>query len=433
MQYLSGATKAVPVGSATSFSHMPLTKEAKDDFTRRILKDLQMFVDPDNRPDEESLRTWAARTSTSSVTVKSQLILDLDLWKNSIQRIVQMRVYSWRQLERIQLMVMQGLVNFADQSEGLTELLKSLPDIPGAGSNSLDQANQYMIEFSRLLVKFFETTKQSANDLHKKIEGFHHSLDNEQFAASNEEFELLGLPPETQNLCSRVRSFLEAKLQLEISDILNLAPEKLGFGLPAAETSVSSAANEYLHSSSQLLVLAHDAVLEICREMSIEPNDLKCSKYHHSVISYGDIQEFVPLLAQTGGLAHRIVVADEERLPVIEQAITNMGLNEAITLLPSVPSLGTHVICEAGQLNLATIAGTLWRATGATVGLAERVRTRVDIDWEPIGNLLDRSRFQQSDSQVPVTPELPKMANGQAAPLISQDQQLPGAGIQVHQ
>ena len=46
-------------------------------------------------------------------------------------------------------------------------------------------------------------------------------------------------------------------------------------------------------------------------------------------------------------------------------------------------------MCDASQLNIPHLVGTLWRPSGATLSLAERLRTRVDIDWDPVSKLLD--------------------------------------------
>ena len=69
-------------------------------------------------------------------------------------------------------------------------------------------------------------------------------------------------------------------------------------------------------------------------------------------------------------------------------------------MLPGTPSQGTYLLCDATNLNLPFLVTTLWRPTGSTMSLVEKLRSRVDIEWEPASGLL-QWQLANSDSLAP--------------------------------
>ncbi len=150
---------------------LPLTSQASQDFTRRLLKDLgvidsQLQLSDMTNSDEGNsiLRSWARRLSPSQQNM--QMAEDVDTWKRSISTVLQMRVYNWRQIEQIQLNVIEGLLDFCDhRTQELVRLFEPFSEILGPSEQMPELAIDYLRQFTERCFHVLEVYKREGRAL----------------------------------------------------------------------------------------------------------------------------------------------------------------------------------------------------------------------------------------------------------------------------
>jgi serine/threonine protein kinase len=371
-----------------SSSFLPLTQEAIEKLIQGILRDMRLI--PGHVPEDEFNLTWIARLSAVAENRQIQLAKDVDQWQRWISHHTQVRIYTWRQVDRIQLEVIQGLLNYLDQQlPAVIEKLKTTSPFSNMKLKLLEAAQNYLNELIRICVHFMEVVREQAGRYRSQLESWQQSLlAGSDSGRSGLELGITGLAPQTQTLFNQVCRLLEDRIASKLIAILKSTPETLGLPSIAPDTSivepmfVDQTEVEFLETSQKLFV-------QSCRDMSLNPDDLECHMYHYSTVNFDELKDMVPVFADGGGEIVRMVVTSREQLSFLEDTLNRLGIANTTTLFPGSSSLGTHVICDAVNLNLSHIVSTLWRPTGATLSLAERLRTRVDIEWEDVSMLLN--------------------------------------------
>ncbi len=370
-------------------NYMPLTKEAIEELTRKTLREMSLVFD--GVPANQVAELWAVRLLGSSEQRNLQLAKDLDHWQKSIMRQVQMRVYNWRQIERIQLEVIQGLLNYLDtQLASTLNQLRQFTQLFPKKHSIAELAQLYVAEFTKACANFMEQVRSESQELALAIQAWR----NEIMASATSVIRQChmtthGLTPQTQTLCAHVRASLEDRFFAQVIEILAKAPEKIGLPTVGGDASNAAIITPAVTSAADVLSNAQALIVQSCKEMGINASDLQCRMYHHSTVSFDDLRETAPPLADGGGEIVRMIVTNEEQLPTVDSAVKELGIASSTTLLPGTPSLGTQIVCDAGNLSLPYIVSSLWRPTGATLSLAERLRTRVDIEWQEVSGLLN--------------------------------------------
>ncbi|MFO0941981.1 MAG: protein kinase [Pirellulales bacterium] len=386
----SRTTEEETTGNPNS-TYMPLTKEAIDELIRKTLREMALVFD--GVPASQVAELWAVRLLGSRERRQMQLATDLDHWQKVIIRQVQMRVYNWRQIERIQLEVIQGLLKYLDTQLAITlEQLRQFPQLFPKKHNIAELAQAYVGEFTKACVNFMEQVRSESQELALAMQAWR----NEIIAGASSlirhcQMSTHGLTPQTQTLCAHVRASLEDQFFTQLIELLNKAPEKVG--LPNVPCEIGTdPAGSFLGSAAEVLGKAKELIVQSCKEMGINASDLQCRMYHHSTVSFDELRDTAPSLADGGGEIVRMIVTNEEQLQTVDSAVKELGIAGITTLLPGTPSLGTQIVCDAGNLSLPFIVSSLWRPTGATLSLAERLRTRVDIEWQEVSGLLNWHR-----------------------------------------
>ncbi len=85
----------------------------------------------------------------------------------------------------------------------------------------------------------------------------------------------------------------------------------------------------------------------------------------------------------------RIGITPTEQEQVALLALKREQLDSKTTLIAARRSLASCLLCEGGGLKLHQLVSTLWRPCPKTLQLAERLRTRIDVEWYPATRLLD--------------------------------------------
>ncbi len=374
--------------ASLSSSFLPLTPEAIEKLIQRTLADMRLTYQ--DSPEDDFKAAWMARLSPVPEERQLQLAKDVDQWQRWISHHIKVRVYNWRQVERIQLEMIQGLLNYMDrQLPDAIEKLKILDPQSSKRLNLQETAKGYLSDLAKICVQFMELVRADGSQYRAQLQSWLQSLlTGSESNRSSLELGITGLAPQTQQLYRQVMAQLEDRIASKLTAILRSAPEKIG--LPAIESdSIISDRLMVPRSEVELLGTAQSLFLQVCKEMGMNPDDLECHMYHHSTVNFNDLKDLVPALAEGGGEIVRMIVANGEQLSQMEDTLIKLGLANTTTLVPGTSSLGTQVICEAANLNLPQIISTLWRPSGATLSLAERLRTRIDIEWEDASSLLN--------------------------------------------
>ncbi len=418
-----------PASEPTS-TYLPLTKEAIEELVRRSLREMGLVFD--TLPPDEVAMMWANRLMGDEQSRQQQLAKDVDHWQRAISRQVQMRVYSWRQIERIQVEVIQGLLNYLDhQLSGTLDTLLQFPQYFSKKVNLATAAQNYVGEFTKCCVNFMEQVRSDSQELALAIQAWRNAIVAGGQGGGSQPGSRTGLTPQTQTLCAKVRAKLEDRLFYQLCNILGKAASKIG--LPSAEPSTSNCVKvvetpSELTTATEVLETTVLAVKQACVEMGVNAEDLQNRSYHHSTIGFDDLRSVAPHLADGGGEIVRMIVTNEDQLPMVDGAVRELGIAGTTTLLPCTPSLGTQIVCDAANISMQYIVSTLWRPTGATLSLAERLRTRVDIEWDEVSKLLswqNSSSIEATDNQESNTQEISAIApqlniSSQSMPGVSQ-------------
>lgn len=399
-----------------SANYLPLTTVAIDKLIQRTLGDMRLTFDAAFV--QEFKEAWTARLSSATSEWQLQMAKDVEQWQRWISHHVQVRVYSWRQVERIQLELIRGLLNYiSNQVAPTLEKLKTLDSQFMTKPNLQEAAKSYLNDLAKTCVHFMGIVRNEGTKYGAQLKNW---LQSPLLKTENCQLEYgagdASLKPLSQQVYSIMRTQLEDRIGSRLTIIPRSALKQVGLPSRPGESTIASL--DLPESEADLLDWARQLMMQISKEMGLNPDDLDSNPYHHSTINLKELKEIVPAIAEGGGEILRMVVANQEQIPQLQDALREMGIKDTTTLVPGTPSLGTQVICDAVNLNLSQIVSTLWRPSGAAFSLAERLRTRVDIEWEDSSSLLnwkfsDMANDQQAENASAV------QQNSQPAPSIS--------------
>ena len=177
----------------------------------------------------------------------------------------------------------------------------------------------------------------------------------------------------------------------------------MGFAAQARHIDRHEAANVNLN---YMLSLSSDLVTRISKEIGI--GDEEYSEICNAQgLSLSELEGFYPNLVASGAEIDRLVITPGEQHGVLTDVLEARKLIKNTTVITSTRSLGTHVLCDAAGFELRQVICALWRPSPGTLQLSERLRTRVDIDWEPAATLLESTAELLAESSLPSIPIAP--------------------------
>ncbi len=384
---------------------LPLTDQACQEFTRRLLHDLGVVQTHRGLPElagsEEGdtlLSQWARRMSADPAIVARQLKDDVQIWKDSISKIVQLRVYNWKQVEQIQLNVIEGVLDYCEhETLALAKLFAPFSDVLGPPERLLQSAVSYLKSYAEECVRQLNRFQSEGKALAGRLRTWCNSINAEKaFNEGSWEVNVAGLPTDIQLLANRVNAVLETTLHQESIRILEgpeAEAESLGPDVVPLTPDVVNL--------QYVLSLASTLVSDMVTELGIDPDDLDGTRDNPDEgLSLKEIEEYGPIIAQTGGNVFRFAVVPQQQLQALKSAIDGQDLATTTTIIPAATSLGTYISCDASRLNVANVVASLWRPATTTLQLAERLRTRVDIDWQSVTELLATPELPMPDSEL---------------------------------
>ncbi|MEZ6134765.1 MAG: protein kinase [Pirellulaceae bacterium] len=386
---------------------LPLTELACEEFRKRLLAELGVvhgLAQQDSVGRDKMLTQWARRMADNPEIVQAQLAADIAIWKNSIAKTVQMRVYNWKQVEQIQLRVIEGILDFCENDAvNLVQLFAPHQDLLGTPEAMLRSAIGYLRRFSEECMKLLTHFQGEGKSLSKRISSWCESISAEKVLnEASWEVNLSGLPPRLQLLASRVNAVLESTVHRLSLQIIDESERSLELSKPTLRPG-DVAENINLN---YMLSLSNDLVARIANEIGISESEFSESENADGV-SLNELARFYPALADSGGRLSRLVVAPAEQQVVVSHTLDKRKLLEHTTVIPSTRSLGTYILCDAVGLHMRQLVTSLWRPSPATLQLSERLRTRVDIDWEPATSLVEIEAIAEDDQFPPPAESMP--------------------------
>ena len=379
---------------ATASGDFPLTPQAREDFANRLMAELWLVVSDTPGPHDSTatddpsivLQCWARRVAEESEVVKLQLAEDLLAWKRAIAKIIRLRVYNWKQIEQIQIATIEAIVGFYEQqSIQLAEVLHSADLRPRDCKDLANAVCKYLKDFSEKCLELLQEFQRGGRTVARKVRSWSDSIGAEsQLNETAWDVNLSGMPPKLQLLANRVSAVLE-------STIHRLAAQQVGLEKVSQQ---SDQADELLGASSfslkTMLSLSTDLTSRLSAEMGITPEELNGSQgSEEPTLSFSQIGKHFPAITQSAAQLYRFVITPTEQEQVALLALKREQLDSKTTLIAARRSLASCLLCEGGGLKLHQLVSTLWRPCPKTLQLAERLRTRIDVEWYPATRLLD--------------------------------------------
>ncbi len=373
-------TKSNEHCSATCSGEMPLTANATDDILGRILVQLRCQFD-DLLTEEELLRTWVQRLSEDPEQVELQFLNDVSVLHDWLGHLVQARVLNWKQLEKLQLVLIDRLMDLASFQESAIVGYLAQFDFPGTTHEVATRVRDYLRRYANACMNLVQQFQKRGRELGQRLRIWNDSMIAEMSHATGQElpsFESLG--GEWAQVAARVVAVLESTFQrMTVQVFESEVRPKL---TPATEADSIN-----LHN---LLALSRDLCDRFARDfrISLSPFSLGNDSESAAGICYKQLEDFLPSLSHCGGDVHRLLVVPQDQLQSVATAISKVGLTETTTFVPSSMARRAYVFTDATNLNFSRLVGTLWRPSNKTFQLAERLLTRVDVEWPSVGNLL---------------------------------------------
>ncbi|MCA9131751.1 MAG: protein kinase [Planctomycetales bacterium] len=414
-----GAHQPPTSGSPTNSGDFPLTPLACEDFSRRLWCELGIAEIEDARHKAQQLEQgqcprelWARRLSSEPDVVAQQLQADGETWRRNITRLVKLQVYNWKQIEQIQLYALERLVKlYEHESPELPRLLAALE--PGLRTPEEIQSATvaYLRVYSERCLKLLQDFQSEGRRLAQRVRLWSDSIAAEK--SLNDvpwDISLAGLSPSLQLLTNRVHAVLASTLHHLTTQIAaGVSPTQSTLPPAAAEPPGGNELN-----LQYLLSLSVDLVSRLSTEMGISPEEL-AGRRTAAGISLKQIASFQPALTSARGKLFRLVLSPVEQEPMIQAALKQKRLDGTTTLLPGRRSLDTYAVCDALDFPLPQLISELWRPSLVTLQLAERLRTRTDIDWIPASKLLEHA--EPPACELPILSSSPPAAAGHSIAL----------------
>lgn len=403
---------STPRCSATCSGELPLTANATNDILSRVFVELRFQFD-DTLTEEVLLGTWVQRLSDDPSEVEAQFGKDLRTLHTWLNGLVHARILNLKQLEKLQLALIERIMDHTNvQGSPLVEYLAQF-DFPGTTAEVAARVRAYLKRLALAAMSLLQQFQKCGHDLGERLQSWNNSMIAEASLVNGEE-----LPPfeslvgEWAQVAARVVAVLEStfqRLTIQIFDNSLVLDES-----NSAENdrnAVNSPATEMEVVNLQyLLTLSRDLCTRFARDFRISLDQSMVSAEADeadsmSGILFNQIEEFLPTLSQYGGDVHRLIVVPQDQLQFVAESVNKCGLAETTTLVPSSIASAAYVFTDATNLNVSRLVGSLWRPSHKTFQLAERLLTRVDIDWPNAGNLL--SIDQKENPVVPPAPAAP--------------------------
>ncbi len=377
--------------SETCTGDMPLTDNATDEILQRLMLQLR-FTRSQQADEDEFLHAWTLRLSRQSPHNEFQFEADQQTFREWLTGLVRVRVYNWRQLEKLQLKFIEQLMNLV--TAPTCELIDFLVqfEFPGTANEVAARIRAYLQRFAAAQLTLLQSRQKSARELSLRLRGWGDCLAAEKSLGAVHDlpsFESLAVT--WQQVAIRVESVLDSTLQrLMMHGLFGTSQ----LATSAANTNMVDAEIESINLH-YLMTLAHDLCDRFAKDFRLVPDERDPQKPVENGLTLQQLTDFLPALSQGGGDARRLLVVPQDHLQAVSQSLEKHGLSQTTTLVPAALSQTAYVIMDVQNLNLAHLVATWWHPNHSTFQIAERLRSRVDVDWPQVTRLIE-SREQEA-------------------------------------
>ena len=375
--------------SATCSGEMPLTANATEDILSRVLVQLRCQFD-DTLTEEQLLSAWVLRLSEEPQCVEQQFNDDLHVLHTWLGNLIQARILNWKQLEKLQLVLIERLMDMANLQDSAIVGYLAQFDFPGTTFEVASRVREYLRRFAKACMNLVQQLQKRGRELGQRLRSWNDSMQAEISLATGQDlpsFESLG--GEWAQVAARVVAVLESTFQ-------RMTIQNFESTIHPTEQTTDAEAISLPH----LLSLARDLCERFARDFRISLESTTSATESEGIggICLKQLEEFLPSLSHCGGDVHQLVIVPQDQIQSVSNAIQKSGLAGVSTLVPSSLSRQAYVLSDAMNLNLSQLVNTLWRPSHKTFQLAERLLTRVDIEWPSVGNLLSIGQKSTTDS-----------------------------------
>jgi serine/threonine protein kinase len=409
LTYFVGSSRLVDQGSRSATeaslrsslaSQLPLSDKACEEYVQRVLQELDLTPPA---ADSENRRTWSERwkqrLSDDGSTRARRRVQDLSSWQNTLGQTIDRRVYGWPCILQIHERLLDTLRRA--HSEQLPSLSVQLHQHLG-GWTSTDslrvRCGQHLESLIEDCQRLFNGASHESQLMVQRYHQWWSALGEDPSLVSLCKVDLHGLPELIQQVASAAKTRLESILLAPLQRNLRTGLRELdptGGSFQDQPRGLELEVEE-LHSYSKMLLAAHEIITQMMADAGLTADMFSQGDYHFKSIPMEALPDLEPTLCSGGGEIFRIVFTPDQESTQVSQAIDAMGLRPQTTLLPSTASQGVQALCDAVHLNIPSLVTSLWHPSGSTLDLAERLRTRVDMDWDAVSTLLDANRTQPS-------------------------------------
>ncbi len=324
------------------------------------------------------------RISQSPEATRLQLERDLRTCRDWLASHMRPSYISWKLLQRIVLRTVERMLELATGPESE---LRKLADEDTPERESLSTADagalrQYIRLLSDRGMQQLQQTQPQIEQFANMLAGWSGSLQAEQkmHGSSDLTLEQSSIPVAWRHMLQRVHSTLDTTLHRYVVGRC--------FNSFANDTAGQEVANGML-SLEHLLRLSIDMATRLMREAGVTPlaPPPENSSGTRSIVLQ-DMESLIPPAALRGGRLCRMLAVTSSQLNDIRPRLEQLDMVESCTIVPAQYGEEPVAVCDANDLNLASIVSTFWRPSVDAFRLAERLHTRCDVNWPSIDMLL---------------------------------------------
>ncbi|QDV23689.1 protein kinase domain-containing protein [Aureliella helgolandensis] len=400
-------------------SELPLSPARHQRFSTFLLRELGFCTSDDfnespisQDSEEHSLELWRKRLEQRPDAAKLLIAEDLRIWQAAVSKQIGLRLFNWKQIEQLQLHAIEQILDFSEiHLSALMQHIQPKLKLQNPPDDLQAAASQYC---QTLTVAYMERLKRyqaHGKQIAQKLEKWCDSIVAETVLnESEQEVSFNTLPIPLQRVAERVNNALNAKLQKLITPIIESIAEPTELGVGNAHMHEGTVAEINL---KYMLNLASDLLNRYSREGDISDAVFQNQDIEEEFTTQlKEISSFVSNLSMVGGDADRIVIGPADQLELIQPFLQRNSLHKSTTLLPTSCRLGLHLFSEATHVNLPALIATLWRPSSDTLRLAERLHTRVDVEWAPVSGLLELLAVPEETSTDPSAMDTSDLTEG---------------------
>jgi serine/threonine protein kinase len=382
----------------------------KAQFSKNI--GVNLFADSEE-PNKEWIHQWSCRLSSDNFIRNQQWQTDLSIWKHILDDIISQRVVGWTSVMPIQQIFHDALAEFK-LKQNLDWFLRLPKD--SLIELSLDElrkrVNEYIADLISANDHIFASISSEAGVLNRQYRDYWAGIMNDTKLIQHAKTSLSQLPESIRRTLSGTQSQLESIAVQSLCDVLRSEICYLSaIEQPTSKHQVASLTEPRPANFASISRLAKEIMVLIQNESDRSPSECGLTDDSRQSMSTESLMDFRPTFCLGGGEIFRIVIAPEQQMKEVCEAIESLGLIAETTLLPGGAHQEAMAICDVVHVNLPFLVTALWRPSGATLDLAERIRTRTDIDWEPVSRLLESHRTHptfESESSDDLADKRPK-------------------------